>query len=368
MAPITLNRENILQWMIFGLIETWRVLRATFSGSGGRVTAVTRYVEKNSNWGDPEGVLNAIDTFSYDQRFLMNVGDEKGAILLKHLREVNATNVLELGAYCGYSAVLMGQELAARGGRLTSVEVSRHNAQMARRIVAAAEFHQLSNANVGLWEGITLSSDTDVDWLLQNTEPWRLVVIDTLSKATSGIDENSNAEMALAIERAYRLANAWNCFVAIVAHTGKDETRGTRGASALKANVDSVLAVRRSGNSRHVSLTIEKQKDADDHLQLDFKMEATEVIHTETGEVSGELVPVTTGSNPSADACIRIALARDPELAIAGLVLAVTEISRAGCYRPVTPSAIKVAAGRAVKAGTVVKIGEKYSLSPDAAR
>ena len=239
---------------------------------------------------------------------------------------------------------------------------------MARRMVAAAEHHQLSNANVGLWEGITLSSDTDVDWLLQNTEPWRLVVIDTLSKATSGIDENSNAEMALAIERAYRLANAWNCFVAIVAHTGKDETRGTRGASALKANVDSVLAVRRSGNSRHVSLTIEKQKDADDHLQLDFKMEATEVIHTETGEVSGELVPVTTGSNPSADACIRIALARDPELAIAGLVLAVTEISRAGCYRPVTPSAIKVAAGRAVKAGTVVKIGEKYSLSPDAAR
>ena len=65
MAPITLNRSNILQWILFGLVEGLRVLRALFTGRGRRVTAVTRYVEQNADAGNPESVLTAIDMFSY---------------------------------------------------------------------------------------------------------------------------------------------------------------------------------------------------------------------------------------------------------------------------------------------------------------
>ena len=138
MTPITLNRNNILNWMLFGLIEMWRVIRAILTRDGGRVASVTRYVEKNATSGNPSSVLEAIDTFSYKRRFLMNVGDEKGAILVNALKDAEATRVLELGAYCGYSAVLMAREISAKGGKLISLEASAKNAEMAGRVVAHA--------------------------------------------------------------------------------------------------------------------------------------------------------------------------------------------------------------------------------------
>ena len=71
-------------------------------------------------------------------------------------------------------------------------------------------------------------------------------------------------------------------------------------------------AVRRVGNSRNVSVTITKQKDADDDVRLDFKMEDVEVVHSRTGEVYGELVLAVTAINPSADERIRSVLAAEP--------------------------------------------------------
>lgn len=233
---------------------------------------------------------------------------------------------------------------------------------MARRLVASTERYGMSDTAIALWQGITLASETDIDWLLEQAERRSFVIIDTLSKATAGIDENSNSEMALAIERAYRLADAWGCFVLIVAHTGKDETRGTRGASALKANVDTVLKVRRSGNSRKVAVTVEKQKDAEDELRIDFTLENTDVVNGRDGEVSGELVPVPSSSNPSAQERILSTLAAEPDMTIGQLYEAVTEASRMGRYQPVTRDAVKVAAGRAVERGLLIKNGGKYSL------
>jgi hypothetical protein len=233
---------------------------------------------------------------------------------------------------------------------------------MARRLVAATEWYGMSDSAIALWQGITLASAADIDWLLEQAERRSFVIIDTLSKATAGIDENSNSEMALAIERAYRLADAWGCFVLIVAHTGKDEARGTRGASALKANVDTVLTVRRTGNSRKVAVTVAKQKDAEDDLRIDFTLENTDVVNGRDGEVSGELVPVPSSSNPSAQERILSALAAEPDMTIGQLYAAVTEASRMGCYQLVTQAAVKVAAGRAVERGLLIKNGGKYRL------
>jgi catechol O-methyltransferase len=46
--------------------------------------------------------------------------------------------VLELGAYCGYSATLIGRYLAACNGKLTSIEISSRHVAVARQIVAHA--------------------------------------------------------------------------------------------------------------------------------------------------------------------------------------------------------------------------------------
>jgi hypothetical protein len=80
------------------------------------------------------------------------------------------------------------------------------------------------------------------------------------------------------------------------------------------------------------------------------------------------------GSPPSPQRCSHphtpqtSVLAAEPGLKITELISAITATSRAARYHPVTKAAIKMAVGRAVKRGTVVKIDAKYSLSEDAGR
>ncbi len=149
MIPITIHRRNALQWLQFGLMELFRVLRAFFSGAGSRELSVTRYVEANATVGDPESVIETMDEYALKHRFLMNVGEEKGEVLVNALQGEGPTRCLELGAYCGYSAVLIGKEIALKGGSLTSLELSPKNAEMARRVVDHAGLTPCVDIRVG---------------------------------------------------------------------------------------------------------------------------------------------------------------------------------------------------------------------------
>ena len=149
MVPITLNRQNIFQWIIFGLLEVWRVLCSLVKRTGSREEEVTLVVERDAIRNDPDSVLRVMDEFAQSNRFLMNVGEEKGALLRRTLKDSNAKRVLEMGAYCGYSAVLMGSELQDRQGELVSLEIDGGNAAMARRVVDHAGLSDLVTIHVG---------------------------------------------------------------------------------------------------------------------------------------------------------------------------------------------------------------------------
>ena len=64
---------------------------------------------------------------------MMNVGDEKGEILDRAVRRASPRLLLELGTYCGYSALRMARVMPA-GARVCSIEFSPANAAIARRI------------------------------------------------------------------------------------------------------------------------------------------------------------------------------------------------------------------------------------------
>jgi len=98
-----------------------------------RPQRVLEYLKTHVSPGDPQGVLEAMDEFARSQRFLMNVGDVKGRILVEQLNQSSAGNVLELGTYCGYSAILMGQHLS--NGHIDSLEVNPQTAATAREII-----------------------------------------------------------------------------------------------------------------------------------------------------------------------------------------------------------------------------------------
>ncbi|WP_327139004.1 O-methyltransferase [Nocardia sp. NBC_01327] len=103
----------------------------------GREAAARDYVLANATAGDPESVLVTIDRFARTRSMLVNVGDEKGLILDAAVRRAQPRLLLELGTYCGYSAVRSGRLLPA-GARLVSVEFNAANADVARAIIAHA--------------------------------------------------------------------------------------------------------------------------------------------------------------------------------------------------------------------------------------
>src|SRR5262249_24457021 len=74
-----------------------------------------------------------IDEYCYNQSFLINVGDQKGRILDAAVANARPARVLELGTYCGYSALRMA--VASPTAQIVSIEFNAANAEIARRIL-----------------------------------------------------------------------------------------------------------------------------------------------------------------------------------------------------------------------------------------
>jgi catechol O-methyltransferase len=125
-----------LRWSFWRMVVGQHNLPVTGQIGDGREAAVADYVEANSRQGDIDDVLSAIDRFAYTKSFLVNIGDEKGELLDAAVRRADPSLVLELGTYCGYSALRIAR--AAPLARVYSIELAAANAGNARRIWAHA--------------------------------------------------------------------------------------------------------------------------------------------------------------------------------------------------------------------------------------
>lgn len=101
-------------------------------------------------------------------------------------------------------------------------------------------------------------------------EDIKLVIIDTLNRASPGCDENSSKDMGEIIRGASVLQSQINGLVLLVHHDGKDATRGLRGHSSLLGALDTALKITVDGNLRQWCLA--KQKDGQDGIQHNFKL------------------------------------------------------------------------------------------------
>ena len=83
---------------------------------------VLDYVFLNAERHNPKSILQTIDKFVVESgEFLMNVGPEKGAILRDSLLNCKSRNVIELGTFIGYSAVLIAS-IISKESQLTSID------------------------------------------------------------------------------------------------------------------------------------------------------------------------------------------------------------------------------------------------------
>ena len=88
-----------------------------------------------------------------------------------------------------------------------------------------------------------------------------IIVVDTLSRASAGGDENSSVDMTKVIENAELMGELVGGAVILVHHTGKDAAKGPRGHSALLGAVDTSIEVTNAAGGR--SWSAKKVKDGE---------------------------------------------------------------------------------------------------------
>jgi hypothetical protein len=88
-----------------------------------------------------------------------------------------------------------------------------------------------------------------------------LVVIDTFSMCASGVEENSNSQVAMYLATATDIKQTYGCHVTIVHHMNK--SGGFRGASVFRDNVDTMLVMDREDDEGPIKVECKKQRDGE---------------------------------------------------------------------------------------------------------
>src|ERR1700678_1661355 len=128
---------------------------------------VLEYAEEHSTAPDPH--LAAVDESTRKEfpAWGMMVGRQEGRFLELLVFAAQATRVLEIGTFTGYSSIAMAAGLPENGS-IISLEVAPHHATVARGNIAAAGLE----SRISVIEGPALES------LAQLTGPYDLVFID----------------------------------------------------------------------------------------------------------------------------------------------------------------------------------------------
>jgi len=115
---------------------------------------VCEHICGNIERGDADAVLNAIDAYCKGGHWMMNVGPQKGELLVAALLDRKPERMMEWGTFMGYSAILSGKHLKQWGGKLVSVEFDGGRAERARKLIAHAGLDSVVEVRVGSAEDV----------------------------------------------------------------------------------------------------------------------------------------------------------------------------------------------------------------------
>jgi hypothetical protein len=221
--------------------------------------------------------------------------------LIKGVLDQGAMTILygESNAGKTFVAMDMAYHIAAgvdwagkRTAKLPVLYVAAEGGQGARKRAAAlASKHGTCEGFYFLMHPINLlRADADLKPLIDTArdaaaeigQGFGLVVIDTLSRAMAGGDENSSTDMGAMVKHLDVLRKALEAHVMAVHHSGKDRARGARGHSLLRAAPDTEIEVA----DRVISVT--KQRDLDGSFSSGFDLDVV------TLGVDAEGDPVTS--------------------------------------------------------------------------
>ena len=162
--PFNINRKSILgvlsliyQEIIDSFLTKTKIKKP-------KELEVLELVKKKAIKNNPNSILKIIDDYAYKSTFLMNIGDQKGEILDKAIKDSQATNILELGVYLGYSTIRILNNMMDNS-KLTSIEANEKFAQIAKEHIEISALSKNHILKIGKSSDLIPSLEEQYDFV-----------------------------------------------------------------------------------------------------------------------------------------------------------------------------------------------------------
>jgi hypothetical protein len=199
--------------------------------------------------------------------------------LIHNVLEANVLAVLAgpRASFKSFIALDWAMRIAAADSPV--VILSGEGAGLGRRAEAWMQEHgrAVDDRLLALESVANLNAESDMQSLQQGIDEAgirpALIVVDTFSKFSAGLDENSNQEVAEYLSKlTIGLRERYTATVLLVAHSGHGDSKRPRGASALMANPDAEYIVERPDvQAMAVTVTRERFKDTASMAPLGYQ-------------------------------------------------------------------------------------------------
>jgi KaiC/GvpD/RAD55 family RecA-like ATPase len=115
------------------------------------------------------------------------------------------------------------------------------------------------------------------------SSPLRLIIVDTLSRALAGGNENAPDHMGQFVRNIDRIREETGAHISVVHHAGKNPSQGARGHSLLRAAADTEIEVTKAEGASHSTVRVTKQRDGSDGDAFAFDLRVVELGQDEDG-------------------------------------------------------------------------------------
>ena len=165
--PFNINRKSFLGVLSLAYQEIIDSFLTKTKIKKPKEEEVLDLVRLKATKNDPKSILKIIDAYAYRKTFLMNIGDQKGLLLEKAIKDSNAKNILELGVYLGYSSIRILNSLR-EDSKLTSIEANEKFARIAKEHISIAGLSKKHDLKIG----------TSSNLITELNDPFDFVFID----------------------------------------------------------------------------------------------------------------------------------------------------------------------------------------------
>ena len=122
-------------------------------------------------------------------------------------------------------------------------------------------------------------------------QPVRLIIGDTLARMSAGANENSGEDMGPVMARFDAVAQATGAAMLIIHHNGKDQAKGARGWSGIRAHIDTEIEVMEKDGIRSATITKQRELPGKGEI-IYFRLEVVEMGITKFGKPATTCVAV----------------------------------------------------------------------------